>query len=60
VVIFWGLYLAVEQPDGRFLDAHGLPDGNLYKMEGGSGEPNNLGPDGPADGSDLQDIHEHV
>lgn len=51
---FWGLYLAVEQPDGRFLDAHGLPDGNLYKMEGGSGEPNNLGPDGPADGSDLQ------
>ncbi|NLH73503.1 MAG: hypothetical protein GX456_10665 [Verrucomicrobia bacterium] len=51
---FWGLYLAVEQPDGRFLDAHGLPDGNLYKMEGGTGEPNNLGPDGPADGSDLR------
>lgn len=51
---FWGLYLAVEQPDGRFLDAHNLPDGNLYKMESGMGEPNNLGPTGPVDGSDLR------
>jgi hypothetical protein len=50
---FWGVYLAVEQPDGRFLDEHGLPDGNLYKMEGGSGEPNNLGFAGPVDSSDL-------
>ncbi|MSU34329.1 MAG: hypothetical protein EXS36_04330 [Pedosphaera sp.] len=31
----WGLYLAVEQPDGAFLDEHGLPDGNIYKLEGG-------------------------
>src|SRR5690606_18715087 len=30
----WGLYLAVEQPDGAFLDEHGLPDGNVYKLEG--------------------------
>lgn len=51
---FWGLYLALEQPDGRFLDEHGLPDGNLYKMEGGGGDANNLGPAGPVDGSDLQ------
>jgi hypothetical protein len=29
---FWGLYLAIEQPDGRFLKARDLPDGNLYKM----------------------------
>lgn len=50
---FWGLYLMLEQPDGRFLEQHGLADGNLYKMEGGGGEPNNLGPAGPADGSDL-------
>ncbi len=50
---FWGLYLALEQPDGRFLDEHGLPDGNLYKMEGGGGDANNLGPDGPVDESDL-------
>jgi hypothetical protein len=32
---FWGLYLAIENEDGRFLKAHGLPDGNLYKMEMG-------------------------
>nr|NIP93466.1 hypothetical protein [Akkermansiaceae bacterium] len=31
---YYGLYLAIEQMDGRFLDEHGLPDGNLYKMEG--------------------------
>ncbi|MCX5643192.1 MAG: lamin tail domain-containing protein [Phycisphaerae bacterium] len=49
---FQGLYLAVEQPDGRFLDQHGLPDGNLYKMEGG-GQLNNQGPTQPTNGSDL-------
>ncbi len=49
---FQGLYLALEQVDGRFLDQHGLPDGNLYKMEGG-GELNNQGPDQPSNGSDL-------
>ena len=50
---FWGVYLGIEQEDGRFLDEHGLPDGNLYKMESGTGELNNLGPLGPADKSDL-------
>lgn len=50
---FQGLYLAVEQLDGRFLDQHGLPDGNLYKMEGGTGELNNQGPNHPSDKSDL-------
>lgn len=50
---FWGLYLAIEQEDGRFLDEHDLPDGNLYKMEGGTGELNNLGRAGPSDKSDL-------
>ena len=30
---FWGLYLTIEQMDGRFLDEHDLPDGNLYKMD---------------------------
>lgn len=50
---FWGVYLAIEQPDGRYLEAHDLPDGNLYKMESGFGDPNNLGPDGPTDSSDL-------
>ncbi len=50
---FWGVYLAVEQEGGRFLDEHDLPDGNFYKMEGGSGELSNLGPNGPTDKSDL-------
>ena len=42
---FQGMYLMVEEPDGRYLDAHGLPDGNFYKMEGGSGTSKNQGPD---------------
>jgi hypothetical protein len=50
---FWGLYLGIEQEDGRFLDEHNLPDGNLYKMENFTGELNNLGPLGPDDKSDL-------
>ncbi len=53
---FWGLYLAVEQLDGRFLDEHDLPDGNFYKMQSGTGELNNTGPLGPIDKSDLNYI----
>jgi len=53
---FWGVYLVTEQLDGRFLDEHGLPDGNFYKMEGGSGELNNLGPEGPDNKSDLNSL----
>ena len=34
---FWGLYLAIEDEDGRFLKAHALPDGNIYKMQNGGG-----------------------
>src|SRR5690606_37363440 len=50
---FQGLYMAIEQPDGRFLQEHNLPDGNFYKMEGGTGELNNQGPTQPTDKSDL-------
>ena len=53
---FWGLYMLVEQEDGRLLEEHGLPDSNFYKMEGGTGTLNNLGPTGPADKSDLNYI----
>ena len=53
---FWGLYLGIEQENGRFLDEHGLPDGNFYKMEAGTGELNNLSPTGPTDKSDLNYI----
>jgi hypothetical protein len=50
---FWGLYLAIENEDGRFLKAHNLPDGNLFKMAGGGGELNHQAEGQPADGSDL-------
>jgi len=53
---FWGMYLAIEQENGRFLEEHDLPDSNLYKMEGGSGDLNNLGPNGPSNKSDLNYI----
>jgi hypothetical protein len=34
----WGLYLVVEHPDGAFLDNRGLPDGNVYKIQGSAGD----------------------
>lgn len=37
---FWGLYLAIENPDGAFLNEHGLPDGNLYRMDNGYNKKN--------------------
>jgi len=50
----WGLYMAMEQMDGRFLDEHNLPDGNLYRMNSQSGdELNNRGSTAATDWSDL-------
>ncbi|MHC4565178.1 MAG: lamin tail domain-containing protein, partial [Planctomycetota bacterium] len=56
---FWGLYMTIEQMDGRFLDEHGLPDGNLYKMDQAypnGCKLNNLGPTGAMDKSDVLDF----
>ncbi|MBN1816036.1 MAG: lamin tail domain-containing protein [Sedimentisphaerales bacterium] len=57
---FWGLYLALEQPDGKFLDERELPDGNLYKMffplSGDSGNKNNQGPAQVTDHSDVENF----
>jgi len=57
---FWGLYMTLEQMDGRFLEEHNLPDGNLYKMDSGAsdvgaggGTLNNQGPTQPSNNSDL-------
>jgi hypothetical protein len=53
---FWGLYMTIEQMDGRFLDEHDLPDGNLYKMDGAyedGAKLNNQGPTGVTDKSDV-------
>ncbi len=55
----WGLYLVIEEPDGNFLDEHGLPDGNLYKMDTasgtgpGGGDLHNQGPTQATDNADL-------
>jgi hypothetical protein len=54
----WGMYLAMEQDDGNFLDEHDLPDGNLYRMNpedggAGGGTLNNQGATQPSDNSDL-------
>jgi len=50
---FWGLYLAIEQMDGRYLKEHDLPDGNLYRMEPGEITLSNQGADQVTDWSDL-------
>ncbi|NLH15894.1 MAG: hypothetical protein GX455_04895 [Phycisphaerae bacterium] len=52
---FWGLYMAIENVDGHFLDEHGLPDGNLFKIDGGGPEtpPNNQGATCVSDLSDI-------
>ncbi|NQT01983.1 MAG: CotH kinase family protein, partial [Planctomycetes bacterium] len=53
---FFGVYMILEQMDGRFLDEHDLPDGNLYKMDGayeGGAKLNNQGPTGATDKSDV-------
>ena len=39
---FWGLYIAVEDYDTRFLDAHDLEDGNLYKLKDGQFNGNDV------------------
>lgn len=57
---FWGLYLAIEQPDGSFLDERGLPDGSIYKIEGNNGDKKNQGITQPIDSSDwnaFRDAH---
>ena len=50
---FWGLYLALEEVDGRFLRSHELPDGNVYKMEGGGGALSHHGAGAVTNSSDL-------
>ena len=50
---YYGLFLAIEQMDGQFLDEHDMPDGNLYKIEGHSGSSNNQGPTQVTNRSDV-------
>lgn len=50
---YWGLYLAIESIDDRFLKAHGLPDGNLFRIENGEGQLSHHAPPAPNDGADV-------
>jgi hypothetical protein len=45
--------MTIEQMDGKFLDEHLLPDGNLFKMDNENHETNNQGSTQPSDQSDL-------
>lgn len=56
---FWGLYLAIENLDGQFLEDRDLPDGNLYDMRNWTGELDNLGDTGVSDKSDLTAFISH-
>ncbi len=53
----WGLYLAVEQPNGSFLDDRGLEDGNVYKIEGGNGDKKEQGDTQVTDSSDWNSFY---
>ncbi len=39
---FWGMFNAIEDYDPRFLDAHDMEDGNLYKLKDGIFDGNQL------------------
>lgn len=54
---FLGLYQAIEHPDGRFLDEHGLADGNVYKIQGGGGDKKNQGPTQVENSSDWNTFY---
>jgi len=54
---FQGMNLAIENYDARFLDAHDLSDGNVYKLKNGQFDPERLqrhqGRYSVGDGSDF-------
>jgi len=50
----WGLYLAIEHPDSRFLAERQLPDRSTYEITGNRGDKKNQGPEQPLDLSDWE------
>ena len=55
----WGLYLHVEHTDSRFLAEHGLPDGNVYKIERNEGDRRNQGATQPSTPSDWNSFRDN-
>ena len=54
----WGLYLGFEVYDQNFKTEHGMPDGNLFYMQGGGA--NNLGAQGAGQPADLSDLNSFI
>lgn len=48
----WGLYLAIEHPDSRFLEERKLPDRSTYEIASNRGDKKNQGPNQPLTSSD--------
>lgn len=53
----WGLYLAMEQPGGSFLNDRDLADGNVYKIEGGAGDKKEQGDTQSVSSSDWNSFY---
>ncbi len=57
---FWGMFLAMEDYDGRFVERQGMPDGNLYKFSSQNTsdleEERHQGRDSVSDASDCARI----
>jgi hypothetical protein len=45
----WGLYLAFENMDNSFKDEHGLPDGNIFRLQGAANNLRGQGKGQPGD-----------
>lgn len=48
----WGLYLGLEPTESNMLNERGLPDGNIYAIEGNGGDQKHRAEGQPGDGSD--------
>ncbi len=56
----WGLYIAIQDPDSRFLRERGMPDGNLYNWHGSADQQKNEGALSVTDGSDQRDFKSNL
>ncbi len=52
----WGLYVAIQDPDSRFIRERGLPDGNVYNWHTGGDIHKNQGANSVTDGSDQREF----
>ena len=48
----WGLYLGLEPTESNMLGERGLPDGNIYSIEGNNGDQKHRAEGQPGDSSD--------